>query len=80
LAVGARARFGSTFAAAVTGVAGPDGGTADKPVGLVHFAVASRRGTSAKAVHFTGNRSDVRKRSAFAALALVRRALSEELP
>jgi len=80
MAEGARARFGSTFAASVTGVAGPDGGTADKPVGLVHFAVASGRGTSAKAVNFGGNRSDVRKRSAFAVLALLRRALSEELP
>jgi nicotinamide-nucleotide amidase len=80
MAEGARARFGASFAAAVTGVAGPDGGTADKPIGLVHFAVASERGTSAKAVTFTGNRSDIRKRSAFAALALVRRTLSEELP
>jgi nicotinamide-nucleotide amidase len=77
MAEGARGRFGSTFAAAVTGIAGPDGGTADKPVGLVHFAVASARGTSTKAVTFTGNRSDVRKRAAFAVLALVRRALGE---
>jgi nicotinamide-nucleotide amidase len=79
MAEGARARFGSTFAAAVTGIAGPDGGTAEKPVGLVHFAVASERGTSAKALNFSGNRSDVRKRAAFAALALVRRALTETL-
>lgn len=77
MAEGARARFGSTFAAAVTGIAGPDGGTPEKPVGLVHFAVASARGTSAKALNFTGNRSDVRKRAAFAALALLRRALAE---
>jgi nicotinamide-nucleotide amidase len=79
MAEGARARFGASFAAAVTGIAGPDGGTPEKPVGLVHFAVASARGTRAKVVTFTGNRNDVRKRSAFAALALVRRALSEEL-
>jgi nicotinamide-nucleotide amidase len=79
MAEGARARFGATHAVAVTGVAGPDGGTADKPVGLVHFAVASEHGTSAKAVTFTGNRADVRKRAAFAALALVRRTLREEL-
>jgi nicotinamide-nucleotide amidase len=79
MAEGARARFGASIAAAVTGVAGPDGGTADKPVGLVHFAVASERGTRVKVVTFTGNRSDIRKRAAFAALALVRRAFSEEL-
>lgn len=79
MAEGARARFGSTLAAGVTGIAGPDGGTAEKPVGLVHFAVAGPRGTSAKAVTFTGSRSDVRKRAAFASLALLRRALLEEL-
>lgn len=78
MAEGARARFGSTLAAAVTGIAGPDGGTAEKPVGLVHFAVAGEHGTSAKALTFTGSRSDVRKRAAFAALALVRRALAGE--
>jgi nicotinamide-nucleotide amidase len=77
MAEGARARFGSTLSAAVTGIAGPDGGTAEKPVGLVHFAVASERGTSVKALHFTGNRSDIRKRAAFAALALLRRAWTE---
>jgi nicotinamide-nucleotide amidase len=79
MAEGARSRFGASFAAAVTGVAGPDGGTAEKPVGLVHFAVASERGTRAKAITFTGNRDDIRKRAAFAALALVRRAFTEEL-
>jgi nicotinamide-nucleotide amidase len=79
MAEGARARFGATLAVGVTGIAGPDGGSADKPVGLVHFAVAGQRGTTAKAVTFTGNRSAVRMRAAFAALAFVRRAMLEDL-
>jgi nicotinamide-nucleotide amidase len=78
LAEGARARFGATFAGGVTGIAGPDGGSVEKPVGLVHFAVASERGTAAKAVTFNGGRADVRKRSAYALLALIRRKLAEE--
>jgi PncC family amidohydrolase len=78
MAEGARSRFGSHVALAVTGIAGPDGGSADKPVGLVHFAVASDGGTAAKKAIFAGNREQVRRRSAYAVLALVRRVVLRE--
>lgn len=73
MAEGARSAFNSDFALALTGIAGPTGATADKPVGLVHFAVASASGVSDRRVVFSGNRDQVRRRAAFAGLALVRR-------
>jgi nicotinamide mononucleotide (NMN) deamidase PncC len=57
----------------VTGIADPDGDSAEKPVGLVHFAVTNDTGTIAKHTVFSGGRDVVRRRAAFAALALVRR-------
>ncbi|HYQ43411.1 MAG TPA: competence/damage-inducible protein A [Polyangiaceae bacterium] len=73
MAEGARDAFSADFALALTGIAGPTGGSAEKPVGLVHFAVASAAGVSDRRVVFTGNREQVRRRAAFAGLALVRR-------
>ena len=59
---------GSTFALAVTGVAGPTGGTVEKPVGLVYHACAGPRGTSVRRDLFPGNREAVRRRAVVAAL------------
>ncbi|HYP76005.1 MAG TPA: competence/damage-inducible protein A [Polyangiaceae bacterium] len=73
MAEGARVAFNADFALALTGIAGPTGGSAEKPVGLVHIAVASAAGVSDRRVVFTGNRDQVRRRAAFAGLALVRR-------
>jgi nicotinamide-nucleotide amidase len=72
MAEGARAAFNSDYALALTGIAGPSGGSEEKPVGLVHFAVASESGVSDRRVVFPGNREQVRRRAAFAGLALLR--------
>ncbi len=55
---------------AVTGVAGPDGGTADKPVGTVWVGIALPSGTISRQYNFTGNREEVRDQAALAAMEL----------
>ena len=75
MAQGALAELGSDLGLALTGVAGPSGGTADKPVGLVHFAVASLAGISDRQMVFPGSRTQVRDLAAFAGLSLVRKVL-----
>jgi len=75
MAEGVRARFGSDWGAGITGIAGPTGGTEEKPVGLVHWAVAGSDGVSAKSHVFLGDRSIVRLWSLNAALDLLRRRL-----
>lgn len=78
MASGARMRHDATHAVAVTGIAGPSGGTADKPVGLVWFALATT-GLEAQTVsrRFPGDRAAIRTRSTVFALDLLRRALEE---
>ncbi|HEX9304587.1 MAG TPA: competence/damage-inducible protein A [Thermoanaerobaculia bacterium] len=78
MARGARERFGSDFAAAITGIAGPDGGTAEKPVGTVFFAVVDREGREkASKRFFGGDRAMVRRTSAMFSLEMIRRFLIE---
>ncbi len=73
LAEGVRARLGCDVGIGVTGIAGPDGGTAHKPVGLVHIAVAGPDGALEELERrFPGDRGAVRDSSATAALHLVR--------
>src|SRR5262249_8422794 len=75
MAEGVRRRLGASYGVGVTGIAGPDGGTPDKPVGLVHWAVADDSQTSSKHAVFSGSREQIRRRAAWAVLALVRRSL-----
>lgn len=69
MASGARTRSGADFAISVTGIAGPDGGTPDKPVGTVCFGWASPDKVSTGTWHFSGDRQRVREQSVAQALA-----------
>ena len=71
MAEGARKRFRSDFAVAVTGIAGPGGGTPEKPVGLVYMAVAGPSATRTEVHHFAGDRAAVKEQTADAALTLL---------
>lgn len=76
MAEGARQRSGADYAIAVSGVAGPGGGTEDKPVGTVWLALAtpgnSPKGTTASLARLIGNRSSIRDRAAKCALQMIR--------
>ena len=79
LADGAIARFGAGIGIGITGIAGPGGGTEDKPVGTVCFSVAARGGERlTRRVLLPGNRSDIRDRSTTVTLHLLRRLLTGE--
>lgn len=77
MAIGVKRLFGSSVAVSVTGLAGPDGGTASKPVGLVFIAVISDRSLSVGRFIFNGNREQVRRKTAITALNLLRMALMD---
>jgi nicotinamide-nucleotide amidase len=79
MAKGARTRFGADLALAITGIAGPDGGSPEKPVGTVFFALARRDGgEETKKRLFGGDRAVIRRAAAIHALELLRRHLSRE--
>jgi competence/damage-inducible protein CinA-like protein len=75
LAEGIRYRCESTFGVGITGVAGPSGGTSEKPVGLVFHAVASSSGTEVVQRNFPGDRKRVRRFASTMALDMLRRKL-----
>ena len=75
MAEGVRATTGADYSLAVTGVAGPGGGTSEKPVGLVYTACASPGGTAVARGHFPGDRAAVRDYSVTRALHLLLGAL-----
>jgi PncC family amidohydrolase len=71
MATGGRTRTGADLVVSVTGIAGPDGGTASKPVGLTYVAVADGVGVAVRRHVWTGDRSENKARSAGAALGLL---------
>jgi nicotinamide-nucleotide amidase len=75
MAEGARSRFGADVGVGVTGIAGPDGGTADKPVGTVHLAVVWPDEPATRSVVLTGSRDAVRQRTTTLAVHLLRQLL-----
>jgi nicotinamide-nucleotide amidase len=80
MAEGARARFAADVAVAVSGVAGPGGGTADKPVGTVHFAWAASSGLTAARRIFAGSREAVRRQTVALALERLIELVSDDEP
>ncbi|MGM9551303.1 MAG: competence/damage-inducible protein A [Clostridia bacterium] len=71
MAEGAREKSGASVALSVTGIAGPGGGTDEKPVGLVYIGVSDKNGTEAYRFMMTGDRERVRKKSALCAMNIV---------
>ena len=70
MACGAHDSLRSDIAVSVTGIAGPGGGTKEKPVGTVWFGVCSSRGTKSKVMHFEGDREGIRSQTVSCALKL----------
>lgn len=77
MAKGAILASGADAAIATTGIAGPDGGTEEKPVGLVYIGVSVRGQMYVEEYHFEGDRSEVRESTVQAALALLKKGLEE---
>jgi PncC family amidohydrolase len=77
MARGARERLGVDCAAAVTGVAGPGGGTPEKPVGLVYLHVETPEASRGTDFSYGSDRDSIRRRATVAALHLLRRVLAQ---
>jgi nicotinamide-nucleotide amidase len=78
MASGARARLGTSIGVAITGIAGPGGGTPEKPVGTIWLAVDVEGHVEAKKIQTIGDRDENRRRAAQGALALIMRTLQQE--
>ena len=76
MAFGALSHSAAQVALAVTGIAGPDGGTPEKPVGTVYLALADREGCTVRRCLFSGSREEIRTVTAITALDWLRRRLS----
>ena len=71
MAEGVRQQLGTTWSVATSGIAGPDGGTKEKPVGTVWIAVSGPNGTTAECMFFKGNREQITNHAAVAALIML---------
>ena len=71
MAEGVRKSFGADVAVSVTGIAGPNGGTGDKPVGTVFIGISTKDSISAERFLFAGNRVDIQQQTTKAALMLL---------
>ncbi len=80
MARGVREESGADFGLSTTGIAGPAGGTPQKPVGLVYIAVAAGQGAWRRKFTFSGSRSDIKLRAANTALNMLRLAILRGLP
>ena len=78
MAEGVRRVSGADWGVSATGLAGPDGGTADTPVGTVFIGIAGARGAAAREFHFTGDRGEIRAQAARAALEALCEAMDEK--
>ncbi|MCL2144962.1 MAG: competence/damage-inducible protein A [Endomicrobia bacterium] len=79
MAEGAINAAGSDYAVSVTGIAGPGGGSKDKPAGLVYIGIAFKKETQVFKYNFIGNRKDIRSRAANTALDLLRRKILRDI-
>ena len=77
LAEGVRARTGASIGMGITGIAGPSGGSAEKPVGLVFIALADERGTQVREFRFPGPRARIRHWASQMALEMIRRRIRD---
>jgi nicotinamide-nucleotide amidase len=77
MAEGARTRLGADVAVSVTGIAGPGGGSEEKPVGLVHLHAVGPAGEQSRRFDFPGDRETIRRRATVGALHLVHRLVTE---
>ncbi|TKB27324.1 CinA family nicotinamide mononucleotide deamidase-related protein [Desulfopila sp. IMCC35006] len=79
MAVGVRAKSGADIGLAVTGIAGPDGGSVEKPVGTVYIAIATSEENWVTKFHFQGDRNEIREITAQSGLDLIRKYLLQKL-
>ncbi len=79
MAIGSLKKYDSKVAASVTGIAGPDGGTPEKPVGTIWMAVTDGKNTIAKKNIFQGERNDIRRKSTDTLIDLICQFIEDEI-
>jgi PncC family amidohydrolase len=80
MAIGCRKKFGTQYSVSITGIAGPTGGTAGKPIGLVYIGIAAPQSNFVFRYHFLGNRASIQEKSAHTALVILLRILLKLKP